>query len=67
MKWIRFLLDFGFDEMDWVLKNQTKNLAGGVERARDGMITLSELLGGAGYDIDHVKGELKRGFEGMVR
>ena len=53
--------------MDWVLKNQTKNLAGGVERARDGMITLSELLGGAGYDIDHVKGELKRGFEGMVR
>ena len=27
------------------------------------MITLSELLDGAGYDIDHVKGALKRGFE----
>jgi hypothetical protein len=27
------------------------------------MITLSELLGGAGYDIDHVKGALKHGFE----
>jgi len=54
-----FLLDFGFDEMDRVLKNPTKNLADGVECARDGMITLSELLGGAGYDIDHVKGVLK--------
>jgi lipoate-protein ligase A len=57
-----FLLDFGFDEMDRVLKNPTKNLAEGVERARDGMITLSELLNGAGYDIHHVKGALKRGF-----
>ena len=27
------------------------------------MITLSELLDGAGYVIDHVKGALKRGFE----
>ena len=58
-----FLLDFGFDEMDRVLKNPTMNLAEGVERARDGMITLSELLDGTGYDIDHVKGVLKRGFE----
>ena len=30
------------------------------------MITLSELLDGAGYDIDHVKGILKRGFEGAL-
>jgi len=58
-----FLLDFGFDEMDRVLKNPTMNLSEGVERARDGMITLSELLDGTGYDIDHVKGALKRGFE----
>ena len=58
-----FLLDFGFDEMDRVLKNPTKNLAEGVERARDGMITLPELLDGAGYDIDHVKWALKCGFE----
>jgi lipoate-protein ligase A len=58
-----FLLDFGFDEMDRVLKNPTKNLADGVERARDGMITLLDLLGGADYDINHVKGALKRGFE----
>jgi len=58
-----FLLDFDFDEMDRVLKNPTMNLAEVVERARDGMITLSELLDGAGYDIDHVKGALKRGFE----
>ncbi len=49
--------------MDRVLKNPTKNLAEGVKRARDGMITLSELLDGAGYDIDYVKGVLKRGFE----
>ena len=46
-----------------VLKNPTKNLAEGVERTRDWMITLSELLGVAGYDIDHVKEALKRGFE----
>jgi len=58
-----FLLDFGFDEMDRVLKNPPMNLAEGVECARDGMITLSELLDGAGYDIDYVKGALKRGFE----
>jgi len=58
-----FLLDFSFDEMDRVLKNPTMNLSEGLECARDGMITLSELLGGAGYDIDYVKGALKRGFE----
>ena len=58
-----FLLDFGFDEMNRVLKNPTKNLAEGVERARDGMITLLELLDGAGYDINHVKEALKHGFE----
>ncbi len=58
-----FLLDFGFDEMDRVLKNPTKNLAEGVQNARDGMITLSELLGGADYDIDNVKSAMKKGFE----
>ncbi|NOR46763.1 MAG: hypothetical protein GQ533_01770 [Methanosarcinaceae archaeon] len=58
-----FLLDFGFDEMDRVLKNPTKNLAEGVQDARDGIITLSELLGGAEYDIDHVKSAMKTGFE----
>ncbi|MBC2694333.1 MAG: lipoate--protein ligase family protein [Desulfobacteraceae bacterium] len=61
-----FLLDFGFDKMDRVLKNPIKNLSEGVERARDGMITLSELLDGAGYDIDHVKGALKCGFENAL-
>ena len=30
------------------------------------MITLSELLDGACYDIDHVKGALKRGFEDVL-
>ena len=35
-------------------------------RARDGMIMLSELLDGAGYDIDYVKGALKRGFEDVL-
>ena len=61
-----FLLDFNFDKMDRVLKNPTMNLAEDVEVARDGMITLSELLGGAGYDIGHVKGALKRGFENAL-
>ena len=58
-----FLLDFDFGEMDRVLENPTKNLAEGVECARDGMITLFELLGGAEYDLDHVKWALKLGFE----
>ena len=61
-----FLLDFGFDEMDRVLKNPTKNLAEGVQNARDGMITLSELLEGAGYDIDNVKSAMKKGFENAL-
>jgi len=30
------------------------------------MITLSELLDGAGYDIEHVKRALKRGFEDVL-
>ena len=46
-----------------MLKNPTKNLAEGVERTRDGMITLPELPEGPGYDIDHVKVALKCGFE----
>lgn len=58
-----FLLDFDFDEMDRVLKNPTKNLAEGIGCARDGMITLSELLGRRSYDIDYMKEVLKRGFE----
>ena len=58
-----FLLDFDFDEMDRVLKDPTKNLAAGVRCARDGMITLSDLLGRRGYEIGRVKAALKRGFE----
>ncbi len=58
-----FLLDFGFDEMDRVLKNPTKNLAEGVQNARDGMVTFSELLDGTDYDIEHVKSAMKKGFE----
>lgn len=57
-----FLLDFDFDEMDRVLKNPTKNLAEDVTCARDGMITLSELIG-YDSDIEYVKNVLKRGFE----
>ena len=57
------LLDFDFDEMDRVLKDPTKNLAAGVRYARDGMITLSDLLGRRGYEVGHVKEALKRGFE----
>ena len=55
-----FLLDFGFDEMDRMPKNSTKNLAEGVWNARDGMITLSELLDGAEYDIGHVKSATRK-------
>jgi len=33
---------------------------------RDGVITLSELLDGVCYDIEHVKGTLKRGFENAL-
>jgi len=58
-----FLLDFDFDEMDRVLKDPTKNLTVGVRYARDGMITLSDLLGRRGYDICDVSEVLKRGFE----
>jgi lipoate-protein ligase A len=58
-----FLLDFDFDEMDRVLKDPIKNLASDVRYARDGMITLSDLLGRRGYEIGHVKEALKRGFE----
>lgn len=58
-----FLLDFDFDEMDRVLKDPTKNLTAGVCHARDGMITLSDLLGQHGYDICGVSEALKRGFE----
>ncbi|HIE32069.1 MAG TPA: lipoate--protein ligase family protein [Methanosarcinales archaeon] len=61
-----FLLDFDFDEMDRVLRNPTKNLKEEVLYARDGMITLSDLLGWRSYDIDHVKGVLKWGFEGAL-
>ena len=57
------LLDFDFDEMDRVLKNPTKNLTSGVQHARDGMITLKDLLNGENYYIDHVKKILKSGFE----
>ncbi|KAF5411057.1 MAG: biotin/lipoate A/B protein ligase family protein [Euryarchaeota archaeon] len=58
-----FLLDFDFDEMARVLKDPTKNLAADVLYARDGMITLSDLLGRRGYDICGVSEVLKMGFE----
>lgn len=57
------LLDFDFDEMDRVLKDPVKNLAADVRCARDGMITLSDLLGRRGYDVGYVKEALERGFE----
>ena len=57
------LLDFDFDEMDRVLKNPTKNLAADVRYAREGMITLSDLLGRRDYEIRYVQDALKRGFE----
>ena len=60
-----FLLDFNFDEMDRVLKNPTKNLVEGVGCARDGMITLSELIG-EDYDVEYVKSVLKHGFEATL-
>ncbi len=58
-----FLLDFDFDEMDRVLKDPVKNLAADALCARDGMITLTDLLGRRGYDICDVSEVLKRGFE----
>jgi len=57
------LLDFDFDEMARVLKDPIKNLVAGVRCARDGMITLSDLLGRCGYDICGVSEVLKMGFE----
>ncbi len=39
------------------------DIQGAYSRVLGGLITLSELLDGAGYDIDHVKGIIKRGFE----
>ncbi len=60
------LLDFDFDEMDRVLKDPTKNLTAGVRYARDGMITLSDLMGWRSYEVEHVKEVLKRGFEDVL-
>lgn len=56
------LLDFDFDRMDMALENPTKNLDG-VERARDGMTTLAELLGTPNVDLGNVKRLLRNGFE----
>jgi lipoate-protein ligase A len=61
-----FLLDFDFEEMDRVLKIPAKNLASGLQHARDGMITLKDLLNGEDYDISHVKRTLKNGFENAL-
>ena len=58
-----FLMDFDFDEMDRVLKDPVKNLAADVRYARDGMITLSDLIGWRSYEVEHVKEVLKMGFE----
>jgi len=58
-----FLLDFDFDEMERVLKDPIKNLTADVRYARDGMITLSDLIRWRSYEVEHVKEVLKRGFE----
>ena len=39
-----FLIDFDFDTMDHVLKHPTMNLRPNVKTARDGMVTLSDLM-----------------------
>ncbi|CAD7768557.1 Lipoate-protein ligase A subunit 1 [Candidatus Methanoperedenaceae archaeon GB37] len=59
------LLDFNFDDMDRVLKNPTKNLREGISSARDGMITLSELLGRT-PDLEEAKSVLRDGFEAAL-
>jgi len=56
-----FLLDFDFDTMDRVLKHPTRNLRPEVKTAREGMVTLSDLMELPPVDI--IKQTLRSGFE----
>ncbi|HUV82351.1 MAG TPA: lipoate--protein ligase [archaeon] len=56
-----FLLDFDFETMDQVLKHPTKNLRPHVNTARQGMITLSDLM--ELPDLEEIKQALRAGFE----
>ncbi|MCL7413366.1 MAG: lipoate--protein ligase family protein [ANME-2 cluster archaeon] len=56
-----FLLDFDFDTMDRVLKHPTMNLRPDVQTARDGMVTLSDLV--ELPPVDSIKQILRSGFE----
>lgn len=56
-----FLLDFDFDTMNRVLKHPTKNLRSNVETAREGMITLRDLM--ELPDLDRIKEYMRTGFE----
>lgn len=56
-----FLLDFDFDTMDRVLKHPTMNLRPDVQTARDGMVTLSDLM--ELPPVDTIKQILRSGFE----
>jgi lipoate-protein ligase A len=56
-----FLLDFDFETMDKVLKHPTKNLRPHVNTARQGMITLSDLM--ELPDLEVIKQALRAGFE----
>ena len=53
------LIDFDFELMDKVLKNPVKNLLP-VEKARDGMITMKDILT---IDLESAKKALREGFE----
>jgi lipoate-protein ligase A len=55
------LLDFDFKKMDQVLKHPTKNLRPHVKTARQGMITLSDLM--ELPDLNEIKQALRAGFE----
>lgn len=56
-----FLLDFDFKSMDCVLKHPTMNLRPNVATAREGMVSLSDLMNLP--DINHIKQVLRTGFE----
>ncbi|MCK4937699.1 MAG: lipoate--protein ligase family protein [Methanosarcinales archaeon] len=56
-----FLLDFDFDTMDCALKHPARNLRPNVNTARDGMVTLSDLMDLP--PLDKIKQALCMGFE----
>jgi lipoate-protein ligase A len=56
-----FLLDFDFKSMDCILKRPTMNLRPHVTTAREGMVTLSDLM--ELPDMNHIKQVLRTGFE----